>query len=1133
MSASLPAAWQPGTAFRFAEPAPAQRAGPAAARGTTFVELMGAITIISLATLVMLQQLTISYREGGVQQDRLWVYDKGTQILAELQSGIERGTIADAEALHALADADFNPVLTTITDEYGQPLAPDHPMSGNWQRSGRWVWARQLSIESPPGQDRIRLVRLKLAKYTDRGVPLVVAPMTTVLTLPRRTYPSTVVYDAYVLALSGVPSPLGALPALRSSVEARLRAACGDAPGLDFRVHWITRLGYGRDQLYVPYCNDTVAAGSAPLWAYWYPALLDAGGMLFNSELFTGRVRTDAGLQHDYDASVCPQPHAVADAFNHTLRLPAARDLFAARVAAGLEDPAAPPLQILLADMAAQPDRYRNALVLNLHGDVLPFPPLRNYSDAAAAPAALPGVRVVTHPAKLCALSDPNGDGDDADTDDVELRVYAYKQDPTAGDGRLSVPITLQIFGGDFRSLLSVRRLPGGIDPATGAPSSSVAYQPFDSVAGEPPATDPGTGEMWYETGYATTPSAHTWVRLHNTPLTCPAAGAQGLPAGQRLYGFEYVPTPLGTPAFGRDLASAGTDAKNTARWRLRIAKAALGSVLPDLDQNLTIKTRIGTDPTTGTAWPIPNQPRNCSTTWAFWAASLQAVPPVERFQFLGDPRHNPYADVAASGGYNCCFAGAGIAAQAANWDAIDVTRLRDGGFGDGVTGDVPRALSVWRGALQTAGAVFTNLMPLANRLCIGGEIAAASTDGGVTPGRVTLPGAWFGLSGSVLVDAVSSSPCLPAAPPAEPMPSLLGEQLVLGPGSFWAKPWLGELCADADSATWESQGNVAAGSGYRRVVRSQSAPADLPAGTVFFGRTAGATAGTSGGTSFVQTGTPASTFAHQYLPAGAASLTTPGHVVPDLLGYALPSLPPAPYPFALTAVGAADAPHFLRPADFPVQAATLLETHLAASDPTQVAGGALGVADPAGATTFLLLASLSPTTAAETESLLDVAVAQQLRAFLAAGQPGTTGRITQPGRVEVVDPPKGGLVERPTSIRVSWRVDFKGPDGQLPTSSYPSGFTEDEAELRYAVLYSLDGGQTWHHALDGSSAAPGVRPPAPLLLADAGTGNESLVMLTPESGFPAGELLIRVEAFHAVRECHYGHHTVLVVVTR
>jgi hypothetical protein len=1101
-------------------------------RGTTFVELMGAITIISLATLVMLQQLTISYREGTVQHERLWGYDKCTQILAELQSGVERGTIPDAEALHALADATYNPVLTTIVDEVGNPLAPDHPMSGNWQRLGRWVWGRQIEVTSPAGQDRIRYVALRLAKFTENGTPTLVASMTTVVTLPRRTYPSTLVYDVYALALAEVPSPLGSLAELRSSLEASMRAASSEASGVEFRVHWITRLGYGRDALYTPTFNDQAVAQTFTPPLYWYPELVETGARLFFSEYFTGRLRRASGVVNDYDATARPFPHAIADQFNHCLRLPDARALYQERLAAGLENGHEPPLQILLADIAESPDRFRNAIVVNLHGDGLPFPPVRNYSDAAAAPDVMAGARVVTHAAKLHTPRDVNGDGNNADSEDLELRVYAYKQDVGGGTADvLAQPITVQIFGGDLRSHLSVRRLSGGVDEATGAADSNAPYFAFDSVAGSPPTTDPSSFAMWCETGYSTTPAPHTWIRLYNTPLVCPAGVSGGLSTGMRLYGLEYVPTPLSnTVLFDRDLATSGSVPKNTARWRLRIGKTALGTVLPGFDQTLTITTRIGTDLSTGTVWPTANQPRNKSNTYVWWTRSADAVPPLERYQFLGDPRHNPYADVAAAARYNCYFAGSGIPLNASAWDAIDATRLRETGFGEGMTSDVPRALTVIRQALQGAGMVYTNVAQLANRLYLGGEIGAASS-GGTTVSKIEVPGAWFASPDPVLVESVTSGPCMPAAPPAEPMASLVGEHVLVGPGNLWVKPWLGELYADADYGTWLADGNLGTGT-YHREVRAQSTPADLPSGAVLFGLPAGATAGTIGGTTLAQVGTALGTFAHGPVAGATGVLTPEGREVPKLFGQTWPSQLSAQLPFSFALVGDPAAPHFTHPADFPVQSWQLLESHVTSSSTLHISGGLFRVSNASNATAFLELMALTPPAAADVKTLLDLGVAQSVRALQSAGRPGVTGRIEQVGRVEITEPPKGGLAADPSSVKVTWRVDFLGFDGQLPLG-YSAGFTEDEANLCYSLLYSRDAGQTWRYAINGAVAKPGERPEPALLIPDSGAGNESLTVPTSAVAFPAGEVLWRVEAFHVTRGVHYGHHTVLITVTR
>src|SRR5690606_11835021 len=130
---------------------------------------------------------------------------------------------------------------------------------------------------------------------------------------------------------------------------------------------------------------STSAAAEAP-WVYWYPGSLPSGTTLFQAGAIGGRVRTESGVLNGYDATTNPHPHAVADQWNHCSRLPEARALFEQRVADGVEDPAAPPLQLLLEDLHASPERLRNAIFVNLHGEAMPFPPLRNYSDAARAP---------------------------------------------------------------------------------------------------------------------------------------------------------------------------------------------------------------------------------------------------------------------------------------------------------------------------------------------------------------------------------------------------------------------------------------------------------------------------------------------------------------------------------------------------------------------------------------------------------------------------------------------------------------------------------------------------------------------------------------------------------------------------
>ena len=39
--------------------------------------------------------------------------------------------------------------------------------------------------------------------------------------------------------------------------------------------------------------------------------------------------------------------------------------------------------QMLIEEMQSKPQSFLNALIINLHGELLPLPPIRNYSDAA------------------------------------------------------------------------------------------------------------------------------------------------------------------------------------------------------------------------------------------------------------------------------------------------------------------------------------------------------------------------------------------------------------------------------------------------------------------------------------------------------------------------------------------------------------------------------------------------------------------------------------------------------------------------------------------------------------------------------------------------------------------------------
>ena len=45
--------------------------------------------------------------------------------------------------------------------------------------------------------------------------------------------------------------------AIRSFVDATITDLESRNPGLKFRTHWISKLGFGRDEEYAPYSNET------------------------------------------------------------------------------------------------------------------------------------------------------------------------------------------------------------------------------------------------------------------------------------------------------------------------------------------------------------------------------------------------------------------------------------------------------------------------------------------------------------------------------------------------------------------------------------------------------------------------------------------------------------------------------------------------------------------------------------------------------------------------------------------------------------------------------------------------------------------------------------------------------------
>jgi hypothetical protein len=206
-------------------------------------------------------------------------------------------------------------------------------------------------------------------------------------------------------------------------------------------------------------------------------------------------------------------------------------------------------------------------------------------------------------------------------------------------------------------------------------PANSVVTHIRGGVANNGPGPDPyDAGPTSAPLCPATKPTLMCWsstlsgtdtvIKLYNSPLRAPiesgpagsSTSGRGLAVEDRLYGLEYIPSPLenlttGGVQFSTDLTAPMIGPKNTARWIINIPAAAIPN-----DTQITIETRIGDQLTSGVMYPKPDRPSNLSRTYVWRGSDAYifgnvgttppALPITERYQFLGDPRHLPYADL-------------------------------------------------------------------------------------------------------------------------------------------------------------------------------------------------------------------------------------------------------------------------------------------------------------------------------------------------------------------------------------------------------------------------------------------------------------------------------------------------------
>lgn len=1168
--------------------------------GFTFAELAFGLLILVISAAVLINHLAVNYQTTQSERDRVFAFSKAQAILSEIQSYVDRGGI-EAVELDTLDDGVINKFTLSIqSDTYGALVLPDHVVSGNIQRNGEWLWSRRITVQPFTGADNrnVRYVTVRVYRKDQNGNDRALADLSAVINSAGESYPATQVYDLYLFAIENIPGWWVFMDSIRPFMESMITDLETRNPGLEFRTHWITKSSFGRNRAYRPYTNNVGDSTVLVPEVYHYPGRMPTGSasaFYYVPDNIKARMNVEGVESNGYDSDLNPYPYALADYFNHAMRQPDELALWQSRVAAieareadiaaavagGTAPPAElydmskePTLRLFLEDLYSDPDKYKNAMVVNLHGELLPMPALRNFSDPAKSQVVHPDLRVVTHPEELRTRNNEGGI-----SDSLQFRMYAFGYQtsanhytsPPSGPSRPAImqdPMVLEFVGLDLTdstdpsklsSDCTLQNVPGGV--SVGGSSDYSTTWLLAKHATDSPVTD----EMFYRAEYVP-PSGgvqgFTRVYLHNTPVGAPPVVTGGLTYGlaaterARLYQMEYIPSPvstvIGTPSFTPDLTTAGVGPKNTARWKLRLGPNVLTTNSITGDFVVQVRTRIATDFSTSTAWqnsgtvfPAADDPDNLSVTYAWWTDSKEDVPFTERAQFNGDPRHLPYAD---------CFNGGDDFPNSFNPYLDDLnnptsepaitdfvclqtaagtpptSRLRDRWGGGAMACDVPRYMQLLREGLVKSRCVYSSLTGWSYYyMGVGNDIGYDSANGYASSIPTSLqphgsPGAWGYLD------------------------TIIGaRRYVRTPGAastnyWWGMPWLGELVPDsyfasqwADTSGGSVRGNLTAGTAadqfYQTTCNSAYAGSLRQAyGTAIYNNIQRTS--TYGCTTLFNIGTNASTFQHSSSSANG-TLTTKGAEIAANYNMDAPASAPISRPFRINAATTvAEHWNFAPYSGAGVayrNTASIYQTYY--SHASGSGSAVVKLVDPAGTNAaYIVVNGIANTVTNGTPFIAQWNLLALVHTLLEAGSTTNTLRIQEQPRVEIESPTDITELDDPATIAVQYSVDWTRWDG-LPYTATGT-FSENESELEYAVLFSRDGGTTWLHVQDESVATPGVRPDSAYLIADAGAGNETYDW-DVSSGFPEGTYMLRVDCFRQGASVHYAYHQTRLFIQR
>lgn len=400
--------------------------------GVNLIEVLIAATVAGTVMLAIGGFITSTYKATGSDRDRTYAMQKALQMMEEMAAYQPSGV---TDSIDKFAN-DYQYTLT-IAD-----AAPGKALSGNQLKDATrsqtiWKFVRKITVDTIEGDESARLVTVAVYKAKEGANPPAPEdankPLAVVSNVLRSNWLGSgpkQEYDVYVISIDNMPHIFRkdddefyypSTTEARAQFNAALTKMKSTNSGIAFRTHWITRLSEGRDDQYRPYINQGMSLHNAPSSSlrdplnklYFYPGTIGQGtdsDPYFDPEAIMGRIaKGDAS-----GVGVNSGNYAMCDQFNHAVRYPEEFTALSTSVFGPPKmpnDPSGNPLtepslrQLLEELTSGDKDKYRNAIVVNLNGELFPVVPLRNYSDPAKHPAASDATkaqrRLVTHPFRL------------------------------------------------------------------------------------------------------------------------------------------------------------------------------------------------------------------------------------------------------------------------------------------------------------------------------------------------------------------------------------------------------------------------------------------------------------------------------------------------------------------------------------------------------------------------------------------------------------------------------------------------------------------------------------------------------------------------------------------------------------